>query len=240
VTKLLKRSGSVRLEKRAGLDATGDDLKLIAAQVPAGWPAPTESDVYVASALVCNDIVDSYSTQFTQSALQQIVDLLPGTNVLRNHNEGFMSDDLPIARCFAAELVRQPDGLYVRARFYWERGTEFGDDMAKRIALGLWREVSLSWWMSSFTNSIDGQPMDESPYYPGQELPDGQTVVGIMDDVQELNEFSIVARGGQKNTSVNPVREGADVLDLVHAARSRVQKQKEQGSRFGKLWRNVS
>jgi hypothetical protein len=108
--------------------------------------------------------------------------------------------------------------------------------MAKRIALGLWREVSLSWWMSSFTNSIDGQPMDESPYYPGQELPDGQTVVGIMDDVQELNEFSIVARGGQKNTSVNPVRSDCrDVLEMARSARSRVM---EQG-RFGKLWRKA-
>jgi hypothetical protein len=206
----------------------------------------------VASALVCNDIVDNYSTQFTQAALQQIVDLLPGTNVLRNHNEGFMSDDLPIARCFASELVRQADGVYVRARFYWERGTEFGDDMAKRVALGLWREVSLSWWMSSYTNSIDGQPMDESPYYAGQVLPDGQTVVGIMDDVQELNEFSIVARGGQKNTSMNPVRTDCqDVLEMTFAARARVlgikfdarsvgEGLKGQEGRFGKLWRKAS
>jgi hypothetical protein len=234
--KLLKRSGRAMFEQRAGLAASGDDLKLIAAQVPAGWPAPSEADVYVASALVCNDMVDHYSTRFTEAALEQIVALLPGTNVLRNHSE-YGSSDLPIGRCFAAEIVRQADGIYVRARFYWERGTEFGDDMAKRIALGIWREVSLSWWMSSFTNSIDGQPFDESPYYPGQELPDGQTVVGIMDDVVEVNEFSIVARGGQKNTSMNPARSDGDVLELVQAARSRAT---EKRSGFEKFFKQAS
>ena len=234
MTKLLKRSGRAFLEQRAGLDPTLEDLELIAKWVPIGWPAPDSKAVYAASALVCNNLVDHYSTKFTDRALQQIVDLLPGTNVLRNHNEGLGSDDLPVARAFGAELVRQSDGLYVRARFYWERGTGFGDDMAKRLALGIWREVSLSWWMASFTNSIDGKPMDESPYYPGQELPDGQKVIGIMDDVRELNEFSLVARGGQKNTSINPVRSGEDVLDLVSAARVRVQQ--KQKSRFGRLW----
>lgn len=235
MTKLLKRSGSAYFEQRAGLDPTLEDLELIAKWVPIGWPAPDSKAVYAASALVCNNLVDHYSTRFTDRALEQIAGLLPGTNVLRNHNEGFASDDLPIARCFSSELVKRTDGLYVRGSFYWERGTTFGEDMAKRIALGIWREVSLSWWMASFTNSIDGKPMDESPYYPGQELADGQKVIGIMDDVREVNEFSFVARGGQKNTSINPAREGADVLDLVHAARSRVQ----QG-RFGKLWQKAS
>ena len=136
MTKLLKRSGHVFLEQRAGLDPTLEDLELIAKWVPIGWPAPDSKAVYAASALVCNNLVDHYSTKFTDRALEQIAALLPGTNVLRNHNEGFNSDDLPIARAFGAEIVRQSDGLYVRARFYWERGTSFGEDMAKRIALG--------------------------------------------------------------------------------------------------------
>lgn len=233
--KLVKRIGSASLEKRS-MEPTADDLALIAAQVPEGWSAPTSADVYVASALVCNDLVDHYSTRFTPEALAEIVALLPGTNVMRNHNE-YGSDDLPIGRCFAAELVQMPDGLYVRARWYWERGTEDGDTMAKKISLGIWREVSLSWWMKSFTNSIDGKPFDESPYYAGQELNDGQTVVGIMSDVVELNEFSIVARGGQKNTSINPVREKGDALDVVQviaAGRSRVHA--HEHARAGEGW----
>jgi len=225
--RLIHRRSAGTLEKRASLAPASDDLTQIARLVPDGFPAPTADDVYVASALVCNDMVDNYSTRFTDAALGQIATLLPGANVMRNHNE-YGSDDLPVARCFAADRLAGPDGAqYVRAKFYWERGTACGDEMAKKFSLGLWREVSLSWWMSSFTNSIDGQPFDESPYYPGQELADGQTVVGIMDDVVEVNEFSLVARGGQVNTSVNPAsrKDRDDVLELVQAARARARRE---------------
>ena len=219
--KLIRRSGRAVFEKRASFDASEEDLKLVQRWMPEGVTLGPD-EIYVASALVCNDLVDHYSTQFTDRALTQIAELIPGVNVMRNHNE-YSSDDLPIARAFAAERVKLPDGNYVRSRFYWERGTACGDEMAKKIRLGIWRETSLSWWMRSFTNSIDGEPFDESPYYPGQEF-EGVTVIGIMDDVVEVNEWSIVARGGQKNTSMSPTRDGyggADVLALVAAARSR-------------------
>jgi len=237
--KLVKRIGSAKLERRS-MEATADDLAAIATQVPEGWAAPTVADVYVASALVCNDLVDHYSTRFTREALAEIVALLPGTNVMRNHNE-YGTDDLPIGRCYAAELVEMPDGVYVRAHFYWERGTAAGDAMAKKVSLGIWREVSLSWWMRSFTNSIDGKPFDESPYYAGQELADGQTVIGIMSDIVELNEFSVVARGGQKNTSINPGErkvDTEDVMQVIAASRARVQAHEHarEGAGWGDFW----
>jgi len=98
--------------------------------------------------------------------------------------------------------------------------------MARKIAIGLWREVSISWWMKSFVNSIDSKPFDECPYYPGQELPDGQTVIGIMSGIEEVNEVSIVSRGGQKDTSIIPARgaeqsDERDVAGLVLAIRGR-------------------
>jgi hypothetical protein len=235
--KPFRRNANVTIETRANMEPAEGDLELIARQIPDGWPAPGAGDVYVASALVCNDLVDHYSTRFTEGALEQIVKLFPGTNLMRNHDE-FSGSALPIGRAFAAETVRLADGLYVRVRFYWERGTAFGDEMARKIALGLWREVSLSWWMKSFTNSIDGKPFDESPYYAGQELPDGQTVVGVMDDVVELNEFSIVPRGGQKNTSMNPVRgvSSEDVLEMVAASRARVHEKERHKSGWQKFF----
>lgn len=186
--------------------------------------AATADNVYVARMVVCNNVVDHYSTQFTERALGQIVPLLMGANVMRNHNE-FGSDDLPIGRIFDAGQERVGDVVQDFAWFYWDRGTEDGDAMALKIALRLWRECSLSWWMTRFTNSIDGKPFDESPYYPGQELPGGVTVVGIMDDVVEVNEVSVVARGGQKGTSIGDVRvqaEGVrDVHQIMLAARAR-------------------
>ena len=219
--------GLAPMESRDAPAVTDADLALINQYVPDGEPRATLDDVYVRSAMVCNDMVDHYSTRFTPDALRQIATLLPCANVMRNHNE-WQSGDLPIGRIYFAELVTDPQGVnWVRAKFYWEKGTEHGDAMARKIALGIWREVSLSWWMESFTNNIDGKPFDESPYYPGQELPDGQTVIGIMDDVVEVNEVSIVARGGQKNTSMGPARkdeadDAQSVRALVAAARSRV------------------
>jgi hypothetical protein len=233
--KLIRRITTATLESRASMAPAEGDLALIAKQVPAGWPAPTEDAVYCASALVCNNLIDHYSTQFTDAALAEIAGLIVGTNVMRNHDE-YGLEALPIGRCYAAELVEVDGAKYVRAWFYWERGTAFGDEMAKKIALGIWREVSLSWWMRSFTMSPDGFPIEDSAYYPGQVLPDGTVAIGIMADIVEVNEFSIVPRGGQKNTSMNPagakLRSGDDVLDLVGAARARGKKPKGPWSRW--------
>jgi len=219
--------GVAQMESREAPKVNESDLALINLYVPEGEPRATLDDVYVRSAMVCNDMVDHYSTRFTLDALREIVRLLPGCNVMRNHNE-WASGDLPIGRIYYAELVTDAQGVnWVRAKFYWEKGTDCGDEMARKIALGIWREVSLAWWMRSFTNSVDGKPFDESPYYPGQELPDGQTVIGIMDDIEEVCEVSIVARGGQVGTSMGPARKDAEqdalsVRSLIAAARSRV------------------
>ena len=202
-----------------------DEGTLSAINAYAGGTATAEN-VYIARMVVCNDVVDHYSTRFTKRALDQIVPLMLGANVLRNHNE-YGSDDLPVARIFDTGQETVGGVTQDFAWIYWERGTEDGDAMARKFSLRIWREVSLSWWMRSFTNSVDGKPFDESPYYAGQELPGGTVVIGIMDDVVEVNEVSIVARGGQKGTSIGQVRapEGADdpsVLSLTAAARARV------------------
>jgi hypothetical protein len=227
--KLVRKRAAARFDAVPETTATDAHLALVNRLVPEGFTRITSEDVHVRSALVCNDQVDHYSTRFTVEALAEIVALVNadpnGVNVMRNHNE-YGSDDLPIARIFYAEPVTLNGTSWVRVWFYWERGTEDGDEMARKIAIGLWREVSISWWMSSFTNSIDGKPFDESPYYPGQELPDGQTVIGIMSGIEEINEVSIVARGGQKDTSIIPARSDEnserDVAGLVLAIRGRV------------------
>lgn len=242
--KLIRRRGKAQIEARSLVQATDADLDLIARYIPEGFARPTAADVYVASALVCNDLVDHYSTRFTREALDQIVPLMLGADIMRNHVD-YGAEALPIARIFDADQVEvrgqgAKDGCYDRMRFYWERGTQFGDEMAKKVGLALWREVSLSWWMRSFTNSIDGKPMKDSPYYAGQEMPDGTVVIGIMSDIVEVNEVSIVARGGQKHTQVNAVRadgRGDDVLELIASARARVTQVDEQSKGLGKFFK---
>ena len=226
--KLVRKRASARFDAVTETTATDTHLALINRLIPEGFDRATAEDVHVRSALACNDQVDHYSTRFTLEALQEIVALINGSdtgiNLMRNHNE-YGSDDLPIGRLFAAELVTIGSVNHVRVWFYWERGTEDGDEMARKIALAIWREVSISWWMRSFTNSIDGKPFDESPYYPGQTLADGQVVIGIMSGIEEVNELSIVPRGGQKSTAIQPARAAdaeSDVEGLVLAIRGRV------------------
>lgn len=214
--KLWRGKGTINAS-RAVSDMAAE-LALVNRWVPGGAPAATEADVYLCSAMVCNDQVDSYSTRFTPDALQSIARMLPGTMVCLSHDDWRMES--VVGRCYAADVVTVDGVQWTLARWYWERGTEDGDAMARKINLGVWREVSLSWWMSSFTNSIDGKDFDESPYYPGQVLNDGQTVIGIMDGVEEVNEFSLVPRGGQMNTNMGGARHSGDIAELVGAMRS--------------------
>lgn len=228
--KLVRKRAAARIDAVAEAAVSDAHLALINRLVPEGFPRLTAADVHVRSALVCNDQVDHYSTRFTPEALAQIAALVnsddDGVNVMRNHNE-YGSEDLPVARIFSCEQVNVSGVNWCRMWFYWPRGTDDGDCMARNIDSGLWREVSISWWMSSFVNSIDGQPFDESPYYPGQKLPDGSVVIGIMSGIEEINEVSFVSRGGQKNTAIMPARGAADpderdVEGLILAARGRV------------------
>jgi len=236
---LHRHLGTATLEQRGATPISDDLLALVNQYAPAGEAMLTAEDVYVRSAMVCNDIVDHYSTRFTERALGQIVELLPGVNMMRNHNE-YASSDLPVGRFIKAELVRDGGRTFVRAWFYYLKGDEFGDQMERYIRSGIWREVSISWWMKSFTCDVDGKPVGESSYYPGQELTDGRTVVGIMDDVVEVNEVSLVARGGQKETSIKGAKSGVeadDIRNLVAAARSRIE---QPVSPLNRWWQRAS
>lgn len=225
--KLVRKRAAARIDAVAEAAVSDAHLALVNRLVPEGFPRLTAADIHVRSALVCNDQVDHYSTRFTLDALAQIVALVnsdeDGVNMMRNHNE-YGSEDLPVARIFYAEPLVVGGVNWCRMWFYWPKGTDDGDCMARNIDTGLWREVSISWWMNSFTNSIDGKPFDECPYYAGQELPDGQTVIGIMSGIEEINEVSFVSRGGQKDTSIMPARgfDESDVDGLTLAIRGRV------------------
>ena len=236
---LHRHLGTATLEQRGTADVGDDLLALVNQYAPAGEAMLTADDVYVRSAMICNDMVDHYSTQFTENALRQIVDLIPGVNLMRNHNE-YASDDLPRGRFIKAELVREAGKVFVRGWFYFLKGDAFGDQLERYIRSGIWREVSISWWMRSFTCDIDGKPVGESSYYPGQALSDGRVVIGIMDDVVEVNEVSLVARGGQKETSIKGAKSGVeadDIRNLVAAARSRIE---QPVSPLASWWKRAS
>ncbi len=184
-------------------------------------------DVYVRSGIVCNNLVDHYSTRFTDRALQQIVDLWndPATapNWQRQHDQWSAIGGLPIGRGIKAALEPlDTGGTGVRAWWYYLRNDPVGDQIERYVAAQIWRELSLAWWMKSYTCDVDGKDVEESDFYPGQELSDGRIVVGIMDDVTELAEFSLVSRGGQVGTTIETADAwSVEVAGAVASARAR-------------------
>lgn len=214
-----------------------DDLMRRVREVSGADLSP--DDVHIRSGIVCNNLVDHYSTQFTDRALQQIVDLWnhphSAPNWHRQHDSYSAEGGLPIGRGFMAELERMgPDApelrmgveaTGVRGWWYYPKNDPIGDQIDRWVRMKIWRELSLAWWMRSYTCDVDGKDVEgESDYFPGQVLENGRIVIGIMDDVVELSEFSLVSRGGQLATSIDGAKSGGHtVAGAIASARARVE-----------------
>ena len=194
-------------------------------------PEPqTAETVRIRKGVICNNRVDHYSTRFTDRALQQIVDLWPGVNNHVLHDSFSAASGMPVGIGLEASIraIEGVDGgLEVFGAWYNSIGEPANDYIDAMVSKGIWRELSLAWWMNAYTCDVDGKPIgygeDCSDFYPGQELSDGRVVVGIMDDVVDLVEFSYVPRGGQIGTSIERDRPER-VENLIMAARGRAEK----------------
>ena len=183
--------------------------------------------------------------RFTDRALDQIAALFNegDTNWHKQHDVYSTQGGLPLGRAFKAAVEPMPGyegGKQVRVWWYYLKGDPEGDRCERYIAAQIWRELSISCWVRSFTADVDGKRIgygDEcSDYYPGQKLSDGRVVVGIMDDVIELEEFSLVSRGAEIETTI----EGAEVYSTANAValarKPREWKQESGADRFRAYW----
>lgn len=213
---------------RIGPDAEGN--RLLAMVNTIALEPQTFETVRIRKGVICNNQVDHYSTRFTDRALGQIVEMWPGVN---NHvaHDSYTVKGMPVGIGLEAELrpiAGVDGGLEVFGAWYNSIGEPESDYVDAMVRKGIWRELSLAWWMESYTCDIDGKDVygsgdDASDYYPGQELSDGRVVIGIMDEVRDLVEFSYVPRGGQIGTSIernDPER----IENMILAARGRVER----------------
>lgn len=180
----------------------------------------TPADVIVRDARIANNMPDSYNTQFTENALEKIVKLMPGAPVMRNHVT-YGVDGLPVGRWFRCWNERDEDGTYwTAARMYMLR-EPLTDSLALRMDGGVLSEVSLSWWMSreAMRCSICGRiPLsDGCEHFPGEDY-NGRKCVTQMLDVDEVDEGSLVWKGGQYNTKIM-LADGDDDEDDVTSSR---------------------
>lgn len=164
----------------------------------------TTNDVYVRSMYIVNDQVDSYDSKFTHESLIQIAGMLPGESVLKGHDVR----TLPVARFFKSTVTQKPgsDALWVRAWFYWVKGTAEADDLLRNIDGGVYREVSLCWLYNKSTCSICGADIWQCSHNPGDYY-ENELCYYEMSEIKEVLEGSFVYKGGQMGTELAGVRE---------------------------------
>lgn len=172
-----------------------------------------QEDVYIRSMYLCNNLVDSYFSRFTDDALREIVSLIPGESVMKGHD----ASGLPIARFFDSKLTQKPDSngeLWVRAWFYWLKNTDGAEDLARNIDGGVYKEVSICWRYDKATCNICGNQMwgMDCPHIPGETY-DGELCYYEMSDIKEVLEGSLVFKGGQVGTSLAGERSKYDLVE---------------------------
>jgi len=185
-----------------------EDMERIGTLAP-GRIAP--GDVYVRSMYLCSDrVCPADWGKFTENALRRICCLVVGRAVLRGHDRS----SLPLARFYRAEVVER-DGetdpetgepvRWVRAWFYWLRGTTGARDLLLNIDGGVYREVSISWRYRGATCSVCGDDIRSCEHTPGRTY-DGTRCHFAVDEVLDVLEGSLVYRGAESRASLAGAR----------------------------------
>lgn len=169
-------------------------------------PLSPES-VLVRSMYLCSDaLCEADWGRFSRLALDQIARLLPGESLLCGHNK----QALPIGRFYRAEVVDRslPSGSsrhWVRGWFYWLRGTQGADDLARNIDGGIYREVSISWRFRHAVCSICQENIRACPHTPGR-IYHSRRCTYTIDQIEDVLEGSIVYRAADRAATFSPER----------------------------------
>jgi len=213
----------VSLDQQYRQEADEGDIALIRQQ--ALKKDLTKDDIYVRAMYLCNDLVDYYFTRFDSGDLDAICDMIIGQSVLVGHKK----EEAPLARFYKAEKVIRKDKEFlnettgkpvewVKAYFYWAKGTTDAEDIRAKIDTGTWKEVSISWTYSKAICSIcEKDMMDMSALFSegSSEEPckhrlgkayEGKLCYATIRDIKKVLEGSVVFKGGQKFTEFTYVR----------------------------------
>jgi hypothetical protein len=173
----------------------------------------TEDDFAVRGMLVANSQRDFYYSRFSREALDEAAELLPGAPALYGHD----TRGVPVGRIFNARVTRiedpnldQRDQHWLEALYYVPRDAE-GEAHLRRVDLGIFREVSISWRCTGQDCNICGRSIHACPHIPGDIYEDRGFCEYEFSGITAANEVSHVYRGGQKDTSTFvPSDPGAD------------------------------
>lgn len=164
-------------------------------------------DVIVRGTLIINSARDHYYSRFSEPAMHEVAEMLPGRPVMANHTYGMGSLGLPLGRFFDASVVtRRPpswterDSKWVEGLFYLPNDDE-GQRIARRIDLGIYKETSLGWRCSGADCSVCGDDVRTCGHVPGEVYERSGIAEFSFSGITGVMEGSLVYSGGQKSTT---------------------------------------
>lgn len=173
----------------------------------------SEDDFAVRGMLVANTQRDYYYSRFSKEALTEASELLVGAPALIGHD----TRGVPVGRIFNARVTRiedpnldAKDQNWLEALYYVPRD-DAGEAHLRRVDLGIFREVSISWRCSGQDCNVCGRSIHACPHIPGDIYEDRGFCEYEFSGITAAMEVSHVYRGGQKDTSTFvPSDPGAD------------------------------
>jgi len=171
----------------------------------------SEDDYAVRGMLVANSQRDYYYSRFSREALTEAAELLPGAPALYGHD----TRGVPVGRIFHARVTRiedpnldSRDQHWLEALYYVPRDAD-GEAHLRRVDLGIFREVSISWRCSGQDCGVCGRSIHSCPHIPGDIYDERGFCDYEFSGITAAMEVSHVYRGGQKDTSTFvPTTEG--------------------------------
>lgn len=197
----------VRLDAGTEQGNADDDLAKINKQT---IEPLTDEQVFRYSGVCSNDNMDSYFTRMDpQTTLQNYVrDLQNGVALLEGHNH----DKNPYGRSFDAQMIGDGQVNSVRGYWYLIRGLQMNggstDSFIKAITGGIIRDMSVGFGGPDieYVCSADGKDLWESPFWPGDEDPDGNRVFYWIKNAR-LIEVSTVFKGSCPGAYIDKARD---------------------------------
>lgn len=179
------------------------------------------ADVFVFSAILCDNELDRQYERFSLKALHELKKLFVGKTVIKDHHA---SADNQVARIYATELVETGKFLasgepytQLKAHCYMVK-TDSNKDLITEIKAGIKKEGSVGFRAASVICSICGTDNAKSycRHWPGKtyDKEGGPTVCTFkLDGVKDAYEFSLVAVPAQRAAGVSKSYTGETVYE---------------------------
>lgn len=163
-------------------------------------------DVFVFSAILCDNEIDRDFEQFSVSSLETLKEMFIGKTAILNHS---MRAEDQSARTFKTEVISDgrknslgEDYVYLKAWAYMVR-TDKNADMIKDIEAGIKKEVSVSCSVKECICSVCGKNLRSGycEHTKGKSV-DGKLCYSVLNKPTDAYEWSFVAVPAQKNAGV--------------------------------------